>query len=171
LRRARDRIVGVGLPTYSELWGEACEQWEKLLTDSLLEKLVNDLRRTPDTSVLGHCDYHGTNLIVTPDEDVYAIDWQYLSRATPWYDLAYSLQLLEPEERPELLSRYLEEMRSRRQLTNVSDARAQTLSRSGIAYLNMIMAMHNSPGRRNPRAAWHAEQLGKLLKQLAAAVA
>jgi aminoglycoside phosphotransferase (APT) family kinase protein len=171
LRRVRDRIVDVGLPAYSELCGDACEPWEKLLTDSLLEKLVNDLRRTPDTSVLGHCDYHGSNLIVTPEEDVYAIDWQYLSWATPWYDLAYPLQLLEPEERSEMLLRYLEEMRWRRQLTSVSDARAQVLSRSGIAYLNMIMAMHNSRDRSHPRALWHAEQLGKLLRQLVAAVA
>lgn len=170
LRRTRNRIVDVGLSTYSELRGEASEPWEKLLTDSLLEKLGNDLRRTPDTSVLGHCDYHGSNLIVTPEEDVYAIDWQYLSWATPWYDLAYPLQLLEPQERPQLLLRYLEEMRRRRQLASVYDARAQALSRSGIAYFNMIMAEHNSRDRSHPHAAWHAEQLGNLLRQLAAAV-
>jgi aminoglycoside phosphotransferase (APT) family kinase protein len=168
LLRIRARILEVGLPAWSERTGESPERWRHLLSDALIRGLADDLRATPEARVLGHGDYQGSNLILTPAGEIRAVDWFYASWASPWYDLAYPIQLLGPQERDELVSHYLEGMQRRGRLRGVSEERARELSRSGIIYQKAILARANARMRGSPQEAYRAQEFRKALDALAA---
>ncbi|MCK5459855.1 phosphotransferase [Candidatus Parcubacteria bacterium] len=149
-------IQSFGFIFYKEAVGEINEKWIKAIKKIKIEKLINDLKIEKSDYFLGHGDYKPNNIIFTKDKKIFIIDWLGMSKAQPWYDLAYLLALLDLNKRFQFFEIYFNIMREKGYLLKMSKVKAKRLFKSGIIFQEIIRAKSNA----------HLIKKGKTQKEL-----
>jgi len=158
-------IQGVGLTSYIRVVGKSNTKWDKFLKKVNTSTLISDLSIRGDNYILGHGDYKPNNIIFTK-EKIFIIDWLGMSKAQPWYDLAYLLVHLHKADKFVYLEHYLQSMRENKNLLNVTIEDAKKLFRSGIIFQQIIRAKSNSNRINSHKDQHHISEFNDALDSL-----
>jgi aminoglycoside phosphotransferase (APT) family kinase protein len=169
LGKAIARIVEIGIPAYRDKGNTVPKEWVRTLADFPIGRMVSDLAVT-DEYVLGHGDFKGDNLIVGDDGRLWVIDWLGMSKARPWYDLAYLLVDVPLAHKWPFVGRYVELMQQRGYLKGQNQAMTKQLFTSGMIYQELVRARSNALFVRERPDSHHAQQLHAALTSLSGLV-
>lgn len=159
-------IEDTGLESYAKATGKSTLKWNKALRKINISSLVNDLCVEGDNYFLGHGDYKPDNIIFTKDKEVFVIDWISMSKAQPWYDLAYLLVHLNKKDKLTYLEHYLQKMKENKNLLNLSMKKARKLFSSGIIFQQMIRAKSNSHQMNSYKDKHHINEFERAMNGL-----
>ena len=151
-----NKIQNVGFISYKDAVGEINEKWIQAMKKVKIEKLINDLKVEKSDYFLGHGDYKPNNIIFTKDKKIFVIDWLGMSKAQPWYDLAYLLALLDLNKRFQFFEIYFNTMREKGYLLKMTKIKAKKLFKSGIIFQEITRTKSNA----------HLIEKGKTQKEL-----
>ena len=82
--------------------------------------------------------------IFTKNSKAYIVDWLGMSKAQPWYDLAYLLLHLKKKDQKNFIDIYLRKMQQKGYFLNIPRNKVEKLFKSGIIYQQIIRAKSNA---------------------------
>ena len=159
-------IQEIGIPSYLRVTDKSNSKWNKFLKKVNISALVNDLSVQGNNYILGHGDYKPNNIIFTRDKKIFTIDWQGMSKAQPWYDLAYLLVHLNKTDKFAYLEYYLHTIKEKGNLLNVSMEKAKNLFRSGIIFQQIVRAKSNGHRIKSKKDKHHISEFEEALNGL-----
>lgn len=137
-------IRNEGFDSYQRYAGDVDPSWPKAIGSVNVDKLIKDLCVRSKNFVLGHGDYKPNNIIFDRKGRVHTIDWLGMSKSQPWYDLAYLLVSVPWDKKKKFVDFYLERIKKKGFLTNLSREKAHDLFRSGAIFQQIIRVKSNS---------------------------
>lgn len=165
LRAFQELVSGEGFTSYEKYAGPVPRRWRLAVARVPVERLVHSLGVCTQSFVMGHGDYKPNNIIFTDDGWFsWTVDWLGMSKAQPWYDLAYLL--VHERAKDTFLSYYLRLMHERGFLRNVSERRARKLFLDGMIFQELQRAKSNATKIHSRRAAHHMGEFRSALNGL-----
>ena len=157
-------IKKVGIPSYKNVDNIPIPKWEKVLNKIDVKDITESLS-IKEYYILGHGDYKPNNIIIKNDE-VFIIDWFGMSKATPWYDLAYLLIHLSKREKNKFLKYYINLMHDKNLLLDTSYEKSKKLFRNGIILQQIIRSKSNSDKIKSKNNTHHINEFKKAMEGL-----
>lgn len=165
LRLFQKVVADEGFSSYARHAGRVPRAWREAVAKLPVERLVRDLGVRGSNYVVGHGDYKPNNLIFKRgNERPWVVDWLGMSKAQPWYDLAYLL-VHEPR-REEFVRQYLTRMREKGFLRGITERKAEKLFLSGRIFQELQRAKSNAHRIHSSRDSHHISEFRAALDGL-----
>ncbi|MDA3839990.1 MAG: phosphotransferase [Patescibacteria group bacterium] len=168
-RRLNEAIVlikKIGIPSYKEIVGSSNPKWDNFLKNVNISNITQSLKISGDNYFLGHGDYKPNNIIFGANKKIFTIDWLGMSKAQPWYDLAYLLVHLKKTEKDKYLKHYFKKMKEEDLLQNLTIERARRLFKNGIIFQQIIRAESNCYRIKSKSDKHHIKEFKEALDEL-----